>query len=166
MTPMIVPGQNGGNESPIVTWGDVSATPVVLGGKSFALPCESDRDKAARRAEETIEKAKRRSDAAKRSKTPLLDRKSTLTPAARALLDSRSASRRSSSSSVRSSDAFSTALRGSYTPKVRSSRSSRRSGQGKATPRLHPSERLDSDLSMDGDITDGLLQLPKKAKRP
>jgi protein DGCR14 len=166
MTPLIIPGQNDGTESPIVTWGNVAATPIVLGGRSFALPIESDRDKAARKAENTLENAKRRSDAAKRSRTPLVDRKSTLTPAARSLLDKRSATKRPSS--VRSGDAFSAVLRSSYTPKVRSARSLTRDGQG-ATPRLpsaHPGT-ADDDAGVvhaNAAITDGLLQLPKKAK--
>lgn len=167
MTPQIVPGRSAGNESPIVTWGTLAATPLVLGGvddvseTSFRLPTESDRDHAARRAEATLEKrrqkAKQRSG--KSTSTPLDRTTASLTPAARSLLN-KSTSRRPSS--VRSSNAFGTALRTSYTPKRNSTATLKRDHAGKTTPRvLSGSKRLADTATSDGNLTDGLLKLPK-----
>lgn len=169
MTPQIVPGRSAGNESPIVTWGKVSATPMVLGGvnnvseTSFRLPAENDREYAARRVEQTFEKARRKSKQRPRQTltTPMDQMTASLTPAARSLLNK--SSTRQSSSSVRSSGAFGSALRSSYTPKRSATTSVRRDIAGKATPRVQSGSKRTVDTTpADGNITDGLLNLPKK----
>jgi len=170
MTPQIVPGRSAGNESPIVTWGNVSATPMVLGGvddvseKTFRLPAESDRDHAARRAEATLEKARRKTKqrSTKNAATPLDHMTASLTPAARSLLNKSSIRR---PESVRSSSAFGSALRSSYTPKRSSTSSLKRDCAGKATPRISSGSKRAADTATpSGNITDGLLKLPKEPR--
>ena len=156
MTPLIVPG-GGGNASPIVTWGTVGATPMVIGqakqsqgmsnkdidGSSFKMPEESDRERAAARA--TAYLAKRSRKFREAGTTPRLDpRASLLSPAARALL-SRNAS---GSSSVRSASSFGTALRSSYSvtrpvsgSRAKSSIAGQRDTAFQATPRLNRNDR-------------------------
>ena len=168
MTPQIVPGRSAGNESPIVTWGTVAATPMVLGdvdgtvGKEFTLPAESDRDTAARRAEASLEKRRRKATQQSGSKItsiPTDHMASSLTPAARSLLN-RSTLRRPSS--VRSSSAFGSALRSSYTPKRSSTTNLKRDKNGKATPRVSGGHKRPTSTATSSDnLTDGLLELPK-----
>jgi hypothetical protein len=139
MTPLLVPGA--GNQSPITTWGTVDSTPLVISGNenpddgfhstssksSFSVAAESGRERAARKAENELE---RRAKRARSTMTGSQDKHSgTLTPAAMSFLEKhgRSASRQK--------DAFASALRGSYTPKVRSLRegsSKRRSARDHA----------------------------------
>lgn len=175
MTPLLVPGRSAGNESPIITWGTVSGTPMVLGGmdtfeavvaqKSFVLPPESDRDNAARKAESKLEMAKRKTLKNHRCRmTPMDHMTASITPAARSLLAKTTPQPHSS---VRSSSAFSTALRSSYTPKRKTNQSSSRDHAGKATPRIssgnqRPSSRprIDREVAHAGNVTDGLLKLP------
>ena len=175
MTPLLVPGRSAGNESPIVTWGTVSGTPLVLGGmdtfetimaqKSFTLPAESHRDNAARKAESNLEKAKRKTKQNHRCRTTPVDHTTaSLTPAARSLLAKTTPRPQSS---VRSSNSFSTALRSSYTPKRKRNQSSSLDNVGKATPRMSSgSQRLssrpwiDEEVAHGGNVTDGLLKLP------
>lgn len=163
MTPLIQPGR-AQDASPIITWGTVSSTPMVLGrdpASSFAMPDESARDRAARVAEEKL--LKRRA----KPKTPTslaMNRMSNLTPAARSLLQ-----KSMPKGSARSAGAFSNALRKSYTPQRR--KSSNRDTVARATPRANSStaqaqgrskvshssnERSKSDRN----LTDGLLDLP------
>jgi protein DGCR14 len=167
MTPQIVPGRSAGNESPIVTWGTVSSTPMVLGGVdnvgdvSFRLPAKSDRDDAARRAEATLEKRRRKStNASAKASTASMDRMTaSLTPAARSLLNK---STMRMSSSARSRSAFGSALRTSYTPKRSSTASLKRDHAGKATPRVSSgSVRPVDSATSNSNLTDGLLKLPK-----
>lgn len=177
MTPLLVPGRTAGNESPIVTWGTVSSTPMVLGGmdmfdaaapqKSFAFPAESDRDGAARKAEAKLEQAKSKTKHNRRSRTTPMDHMTaSFTPAARSLL-AKTASL--SQSSARSSKAFGSALRTSYTPKRKATQSSNRDHAGKATPRISTGSqlqsaiaRMDKDDASGGNVTDGLLKIPNQ----
>ena len=161
MTPQIMPGRSAaGNESPIVTWGTVSATPMVLRGvdeMQFSLPAESGRDHAARRAEAALEKKRRktRQRSSISPATPLDRMTASLTPAALSLINKSTMKR---SSSVRSGDAFSSALRSSYTPKRTTSL--KRDSVGKATPRVSSkSKRTGDTMASNGNITDGLLKI-------
>lgn len=182
MTPLLVPGKSGGNNaainaSPLITWGTVASTPLVLGGmdtaneKSFSFPEESHREEAARRAEAELEQAKhQRKLKRKKHETPVDSRIASLTPAARSLLEKSSAP---VSSGVRSRGAFASALRSSYTPRVNrsgeKSRSIKRDHALKATPRTSRRQlsddavpSLQKDGVPQGNITDGLLKLPGK----
>ena len=122
MTPLLVPGT--GNNSPIMTWGTIDSTPLVLSGiqkpeeteekshASFSIAAENDRERAARKAEKELE---RRSKRAKTKTNRKRDKQSgSLTPSAMALLEKH---KRTPS---RQRDAFASALRTSYTPKSRS----------------------------------------------
>jgi hypothetical protein len=158
MTPLVIPGS--GNEAPIMTWGTVSGTPVVLSGQevadggsqSFSLPIENERDRAAQKAQSELE---RRAKRAKSSSTPSKRKASaaaprpgagSLTPAAMSLLEKtkRTGSLSSAGMSLfqgnkipsRSRDAFASALRNSYTPRrgASESRQSSRDHAYKATP--------------------------------
>lgn len=170
MTPQIIPGRSTGNESPIMTWGTVSSTPMVLSGAvdssdgeamSFRLPTETGRDDAARRAEAKLEKARRKMKQRKKkaSTTPVIDRMTaSLTPAARSLLN-----KATRPTSARSRSAFGSSLRSSYTPQrnsLSSMASVRRDHAAKATPRL-PSRSKQTEAESNGNITDGLLKLSK-----
>ena len=149
MTPLLVPGA--GNESPIVTWGTVASTPLVLSGQeqgtsddpdekiakiaSFAVAEESDRERAAQKAQEQLERRARKakSEKTKRRKrsSNRWSREDSLTPAALSLLE------KTKASSSKQRDTFASLLRSSYTPqRQRSSSSSRpRSDNAfKATP--------------------------------
>jgi protein DGCR14 len=139
MTPLLVPGA--GNQSPITTWGTVDSTPLVISGNenpddgfhstssksSFSVAAESGRERAARKAENELE---RRAKRARSTMTGSQDKHSgTLTPAAMSFLE------KHGRSTSRQKDAFASALRGSYTPKVRSLRegsSKRRSARDHA----------------------------------
>jgi len=181
MTPLIVPQE--ANTSPIMTWGTVASTIMVLGqsaasdgsmltaptSKAFQMAEESSRDKAASTARSRLEERYRRSRAAK---TPAHGSKINLTPAAQAMLAKTTSSRKPSS--VRSSSAFATALRSSYTPKrsasaVRSTSQSRSSAK-RATPWLLRSSSINEEttstisaaMSNSANVTDGLLQLLPK----
>lgn len=178
MTPLIVPGQQG-NASPLVTWGAVSSTPVVLGQSqhneveptnSFCMPERSAREKAAAMARSHLEERARKSRAAG---TPVLDRnKVSLTPAARALL---AKSNRSTTRplSARSGGAFASVLRSSYSRTPNSSRSATSSAQQSrgidrstraATPRIKSEPKKAPAIAQplaNPNVTDGLLQLPK-----
>ncbi len=89
-TPVIVPGQAGG-ESPLVSWGRVEGTPVVLDhgrGRQFRIPDVPERDKVAQRLAE--QKLKRTPVAAsplltRTGKTPLTS--PVFSPAGQKLLD-------------------------------------------------------------------------------
>ena len=98
MTPLIVPGQATSNHhrgqdnaSPIVTWGSIGGTPLVLAGRgegvdrslteddsfmddgeSFRMPEESSREKAAARAQAKLEERARKSRAAAKPKSKQL----------------------------------------------------------------------------------------------
>jgi protein DGCR14 len=177
MTPLLVPGRSAGSESPIVTWGTVSSTPMVLGGmdrfdaigsqKSFVLPAESERDDAARKAEAKLELAKSKMKQNRRSRTTPMDHNTaSLTPTARSLLAKTTPL---SQSSARLSSAFGSALRNSYTPKRKATQSSSRDHAGKVTPRISSGSQLPSTIPrMDkeevsgGNVTDGLLKLPNQ----
>lgn len=219
MTPVIIPGKSGGtsndlmdgDESPIVTWGSIAATPLVLNrdndgddvlnqGTTFSIPNVGHRERAAKRAEEKLSgQAKlyksagsvqnttgessrhtptRRPSSAKRprpetttsSSSSFLDRTASLTPAARALLDrsiDRSASRNrlglssssSSSVSARSSSAFGSALRESYTPKLSTNSSLRRRKRRSATDAaLESATPLQIKRKSDGNSTPSRLK--------
>jgi hypothetical protein len=164
MTPLIAP-----NQSPIITWGHVAATPMALNRnqvdddtQSFALPEASARDQAAARALATLEERTRRSRA-----TPCRSQrhgKPSTTLATALLAKSRPESARSSSS-------FGTALRVSYSKSAaslssanRSSMKRRRDHANKATPQLPTrSAPVHESITAGGlkNITDGLLQLSK-----
>jgi hypothetical protein len=151
MTPLIVPGQHGANESPLVTWGAVASTPVVLGQQSrqhddndvkveppryveikvepprssYSMPDQNPREQAAAVALGKLEERARKSRSAG---TPILDRNnkvSSMTPAAKAFLAKSSNRNTGRPLSARSGSAFASALRSSYsrTPNSRSGRS-------------------------------------------
>jgi hypothetical protein len=135
MTPLLVPGA--GNQSPITTWGTVDTTPLVLSGQehkdtnssSFTLSGETERDRAARKAEVQLARRAKRAKSTKSKSTKL----KALTPAATSLLE------KVKRTPSRPRDAFASALRSSYTPNPRSkstSRSSRRTSDSayNATP--------------------------------
>lgn len=133
MTPLIVPG-TAGNESPIMTWGTVDSTPMVISGQetggqeqkesSYSMAGESEKDRAARKAEAVLaQRAKRartgrqyssnkRSSSSARHATSLTPGSVPQVQKARQKIPSRS------------SNAFASSLRSSYTPKVRSESSS------------------------------------------
>lgn len=177
MTPVIIPGKTalshekdgveGDGDEPLMTWGEVSATPLVLGGKadedeqdsdkqpSFGVASANARDYAAERARERMEERTRLATATpQRRKRP----SSTKVPV-------NSSIRRPAS--VRSANSFGSALRSSYTPKLGRTSSSRRSVQSQAhrsTPKLiRPGQavplQVPSLKSSKGDVTKGLLQL-------
>ncbi len=72
MTPLLAPGRDGVSASPIMTWGEVSSTPLVLGGSAaaaaaamepqietsrdqcFVIPAPSERDQRAAKAQATF----------------------------------------------------------------------------------------------------------------
>eukprot|EP00980_Cylindrotheca_fusiformis_P028545 scaffold22609_cov142-Cylindrotheca_fusiformis.AAC.9 len=124
MTPLLVPGA--GNQSPITTWGTVDSTPLVLsgkdnpvdaldstaGGRSFALSVENERERAARKAEKLLQRRAKRAKSTMKSHRA--KRIGSVTPSGTAFLTKRGSSRQR--------DSFASALRGSYTPKVRSLR--------------------------------------------
>jgi protein DGCR14 len=127
MTPLLLPGS--GNQSPITTWGVVDSTPLVISGsehqtdhsgfgnKAFSLAAESDRDRAAKRAERELETRSKRSKSSTRKRSR--DRHAgSLTPAAIALLE------KHNRVPSRQRDAFASALRGSYRPQTRARNSS------------------------------------------
>lgn len=150
MTPLIVPGAVGMNDSPITTWGTVANTPTLLETtklpQAFQFPKVSERDEAASKARAKLDERVRKSLAAS---TPLLSK------TALALLK-----RPSRPMSARSRSALGSALRISYTPLQQ-----KRSGRDTTyhiTPRTK--SNLVSDKTNKKDqksITDGLLKLPK-----
>jgi protein DGCR14 len=160
MTPLVIPGS--GN-TPIMTWGTVSGTPVVLSGQevadggsqSFSLPNENERDQAAQNAQSELERrAKRAKSSSMRSKrkASATERRTgvgSLTPAAMSLFEKTKRTGSLSPAGMsffkgnktpsRSRDAFASALRYSYTPQPRrgaseSRQSSSRDHAYKATP--------------------------------
>lgn len=134
MTPLIVPGTSG-NESPIMTWGEVDGTPLIISGKTgdeligstigvdpeYGLARESERERAAKRAADKLARRAKRAKMASGSSSvksmPSLHRSTTpsLNPAALSLFQ-----KTSQKASSRSNDTFASSLRSSYTPKVRS----------------------------------------------
>jgi protein DGCR14 len=161
MTPLVIPGA--GNETPIMTWGTVSGTPVVLSGQevadggsqTFSLPDENERDRAAQKAQSELERRAKRAESnrtpSKRTASATARRTGagSLTPAAMSLLEKtkRTGSLTPTGMSLyqgnmtpsRSRDAFASALRSSYTPQPRrgasqSRQSSSRDHAYKATP--------------------------------
>eukprot|EP00977_Amphora_coffeiformis_P005620 scaffold1181_cov152-Amphora_coffeaeformis.AAC.12 len=177
MTPVIVPGKSGGDGSdePLMTWGEVSATPLVLSGRgdddeSLSGPAfdvaENARDAAAERARQRMEQRSRLASSATPRRTRSLKR-----PAS--IFGTRPASARSAGS-------FGTALRSSYGGG--GSSSARRSGGGTssirysgARPAAHVHRATPKIVSLSGrtlsvssssstaksskDVTKGLLQL-------
>jgi hypothetical protein len=118
----------------------VDSTPLVISGNenpddgfhstsgksSFSVAAENERERAARKAENELE---RRAKRARSTMTGSQDKRGTLTPAATSFLE------KHGRSTSRQKDAFASALRGSYTPKVRSMRegsSKRRSARDHA----------------------------------
>jgi len=163
MTPLLEPRDDA---SPITTWGEVSNTPMALGisndvsSTPFFLSAESIREKAAKGAEEKLAVQRARISSASRkshcsTETPLMNRITNLTPAARALLQKSSSTKHSS---VRSSSAFSKALQQSYTPKRRKSVS--KSSSSQTTPLTSQEKSKTTDTQVSGHLTDGLLNIP------
>ena len=142
MTPLVMPGSGGDDDEPIMTWGEVSDTPLILSGQEmmdssssgkndsitanstaeFSLPEESASDKAAQRAQANLERRSKRARAASSVKRKRPDsirnisgmrQQSSLTPAAMALM------KRTQGSSSRARDAFASSLRSSYTPLIK-----------------------------------------------
>lgn len=153
MTPLIVPG----NESPLVTWGSVNATPLAITKASdegaFRLPQESERDAAALRAQKVLEERARRASATP-SRSKLARGKGPLSSVARSLLKR--------PESARSSNAFASALRSSYS-RSQSDSIRRRESLEQRTPRILPQggAAAPSSASNRKNMTDGLLKLPK-----
>ena len=128
MTPQIIPGA--GNESPIMTWGCVAATPLILSGNdatierqpSFRMPEINKRESAANKAEVLMAKrsklASSSSSKTKTRKRGKADRTPSLTPAALSLLEK--------TKRPQSGGAFVSSLRTSYTPRRPSSSASRK----------------------------------------
>jgi hypothetical protein len=148
MTPLILPG-GVGNESPLMTWGTVDSTPIVLSGRevqvngnnndngdnyqksdalSFSLPAETGRDHAAQKAQWQLERRAKRAKSTSTSSSSKVKRQE----AAHGRNESSSASTASltpaamslfektkTTTPSRSQDAFASALRRSYTPKSR-----------------------------------------------
>lgn len=137
MTPQIVPGVTG-NTSPITTWGTIDQTPVILAGQdpaernqqtgqstsTFLLPAASQREDAARRAEECLAQRAKRAKSANKKKSNISaaaaaatsSRSKTLaslTPRAMSLMQKQQQQPKGRLSS-RSRDAFGSALRDSY----------------------------------------------------
>ena len=168
MTPVIVPGKSAAeSDEPLMTWGEVSSTPLVLSGRaddddeslgpSFDV-VDSARDAAAERARQHMEQRSRLASATPPRK------KSSKRPAS--IFGARPASARSAGS-------FGTALRSSY------SGSAKRSGGGnssirysgvrsahvhRATPKIRPvsGQTLSSSTASTNaskDVTKMLLQL-------
>jgi protein DGCR14 len=162
MTPLILPG-GVGNESPLMTWGTVDSTPIVLSGRevqvngndndtgeyeksdalSFSLPAETGRDHAAQKAQMQLERR------AKRTKYTATSSKAKRQEAAYGRNESVSASTASltpaamslfektkTTTPSRSQDAFASALRRSYTPKSRAASCSS-SSSSRRTSRDH-----------------------------
>ena len=199
MTPVIVPrgtdddpdggigAAAGGDQSPIMTWGDVASTPLVHGGEEmmeresnsngFQLQNIDKRESIAMVAETKLaEKTKMYKEAnapsqshSKRQKiqsTTIYDRSKSLTPAARSLLER---STRSSSSSLfsstkrkvnaRESSSLSSALRSSYTPTH-----GRTAGKRKIHQQTPRSSTTDKEVDVSGSGTNvrisGLLNMP------
>ncbi len=109
MTPLILPGdggRGGDDDSPIITWGEVSSTPLVSGGekirdvemmsKPFELPGDDEKRNIARKAESMLAKRGKQFREAGKLQSDNIKRKST---EERTSLSSR---RKSSSSSATS----------------------------------------------------------------
>ncbi|GAX12251.1 hypothetical protein FisN_1Hu182 [Fistulifera solaris] len=112
MTPLIVPGSRGAEESsPLITWGTVDSTPLVVPQQDvhaspvFQLPQTSARDEAATKAHERL---------ARRSATS--HQRNSVLPALRASIqrDKSSAGQKCRPVSARSSKSLGSALRKSY----------------------------------------------------
>ena len=172
MTPMIVPGRGGEPASPITTWGTVCSTPMGLARldtvkdsiASFDMPDEGSKDKAARLAEARLARRNNTAKAIVASTMLGVNHTTALTPAARALLAKMT---RAGSSSVRSGNAFGSALRLSYTPKLRSQQSYHADHVGKVTPMTSskvakmastPIDHVKETYKSGGNLTDGLLK--------
>ena len=167
-TPVILSGQQHDEDE---TETNTNTTAKTM-GSTFVLSGENEREKAARKAEsELARRAKRaktpnifssstvkKSSSASSSKklyTSSLRASSSLTPAARSLLDRTTRNRKAASSSTilsvsRSRDAFGSALRSSYTPKLSTRSSSSRPSSSrrrlsdnahKATPLVSRTQR-------------------------
>ena len=168
MTPVIVPGKSSVDDEPIMTWGEVSATPLVLHGAnddddndgtpSFGVS-ESARDRAAEQARIQMERRSRLALATPKRRAQMPQRPSSRLP-----------TRTASSSSARSASSFGTALRSSYTPLAGTDNrnsSLRRSSSARPDRRATPKLRSGTGQprsSMVGkpskDLTKGLLQIP------
>ncbi len=132
MTPLIVPGMMG-NESPIMTWGTVDSTPLLLSGResedqaresSYNLASENERERAARKAEkELARRAKRAKATSSKHDGPkrIKSMSPALTPGTLSLWQKTKLPTPS-----RAADAFASSLRSSYTPKRQSSASAAR----------------------------------------
>eukprot|EP00536_Pseudo-nitzschia_multiseries_P002328 jgi/Psemu1/301329/fgenesh1_kg.30_\ len=155
MTPQIIPGA--GNESPITTWGSIDGTPIILSGQEepveepiaaspFRISSKSERECAASKAERMLaRRAKLASSSTASSLRPSSSKRKknrvdsetrgsgSLTPAALSLL---------AKTKSRNRDAFGSALRTSYTPRVHhssmsSGKRSRRSSSERPKKRDH-----------------------------
>jgi protein DGCR14 len=157
MTPLIVPGTTG-NESPIMTWGTVDSTPLVLSGResaeetrqsSYSLAGENERERAARRAEKDLltKRSKRAKTTTTTTRQPSQNRVAasskrgrhstpSLTPAALALWKKTTGQITPS----RARDAFASSLRSSYTPKLQSKSSSSVSRGSGVSSRKRPAD--------------------------
>ncbi|GKY96028.1 hypothetical protein MPSEU_000563300 [Mayamaea pseudoterrestris] len=160
MTPLVKP-----NASPIVTWGRVGATPMVLrpsgagedaASITFSVPNASARDLAADRALASLEERTRKARASTQNRMPA---KST-TMTARLGRVGHSASARSAHSlgtALRASNNLASALSG------RLNASTARDHALKATPRMAIETTKEEGLLLTKgklSITDGLLHLP------
>ena len=159
MTPLIVPGITG-NESPIMTWGTVDSTPLVLSGQesssgattressSYSLAGENEREKAARKAErelarrakraKTVRKSSQNRGAASSSSSTNRSNTTTpssLTPAALALWQ-----KTGQRTPSRARDAFASSLRSSYTPKLQSKSGSTSISRGSGSSCRRPTD--------------------------
>lgn len=146
MTPLIIPGVTG-NESPIMTWGTVDSTPLIMSGQesqdhtnqesSYSLAAENERERAARKAEKELARRAKRAKGPSTSKSSRSTSKgnkspitASLTPAALSLWNK---TKGTLATPARSADAFSSSLRSSYTPKRPSSSIASRASTGSCT---------------------------------
>lgn len=167
-TPSPAPGVN---ESPLMTWGEIEGTPFRLdgsdtplplasmAGSSFHLQQVSDRDRIGLKLAEKVGKgyrdrkgrAKGRPAASPYSTSvgTISQRIATMSPAARNLATSRLGIRLSTDR----------ALQASYTPRHRSLDDTPTPRRNSATP----SPRTPRSISRNANLTDNLLQLPKRS---
>ena len=130
MTPLITPGSND-DEEPIMTWGEVAATPLVLSGATNTTETESTSTEPAfavtvSAQDRAAEKARRRMEQRARL--------ASATPQRRAAPQRPSSIFSARPASARSASSLGTALRSSYTPL--SSTSRRPSHIDRRTPRV------------------------------
>ena len=167
MTPQITPNTDEINQSPIVTWGTIASTPLVLPSSSnFDLPPVPLKEQKARQMEAKLSKQRMSS-----SSTPKKHKRQ------KRLSTTPEIGTRTNMINARCSSAFGSALRASYstpihTPKNNSSRrSSKRRSIQQSTPKLLTSKQqkiIKPIISLTStptsshsteNITDGLLHL-------